>query len=511
MHPGAHHAADAMLTDRGRVPGLRATEEGGVRVVVTNPEGFVVTLNRALAEHVGFTGGKACRMRLDQVLPELAGSPLAVGLLEGGGPPADITWLAEEAERGLVAWGAASLALDRQGDLLVITGVELGPLLQAPGEGKWSALAQQTLDALSFNIAVLEADGRIIAVNEAWRRYGKQRGLRLRDAGVGSNYLAITEVAAREDATAAAVAAALSSIAAGEEERFSCEYPCHGPDERRWFIVRLTRFELEGRPRIVAAHMDITLRRLAEEEARVQRDRLQAQAAELQKLNEELRAFDYSVSHDLRGPARSIEYLSNTLLEDYGGALSPGAREVAQRIRREASRMDRLIAAFLVLSSVTRSELRTREFSLSALARDVAARLRTRDPARQVEIVVQDGLNAWGDPDLLQQAVENLMGNAWKFTARSPRARIEVGEARGPDGERIFYVRDTGIGFDMAEAEILFRPFRRLGTAKDITGSGIGLATVRRIVERHGGRVWAEGRPGEGATFYFTLAGGPRS
>jgi PAS domain S-box-containing protein len=241
---------------------------------------------------------------------------------------------------------------------------------------------------------------------------------------------------------------------------------------------------------------DVTERRLAH-------DALRRSEAELRVANAELEAFSYSVSHDLRAPLRSIDGFSQALLEDAGEALPPPAREHLERVRAASQRMARLIDDLLALAQVTRTELASERVDLSALAREVVADLR-RHRERDVEVTVAPGLEANGDRQLLRLVFENLIGNAWKFTAGRPGARIDVGAER-LNGATVFHVRDNGAGFDMTFAHKLFTPFQRLHGQAEFDGTGIGLATVQRVVHRHGGRVWAEGEVGRGATVRFTL------
>lgn len=225
---------------------------------------------------------------------------------------------------------------------------------------------------------------------------------------------------------------------------------------------------------------------------------------ELARANQELEAFSYSVAHDLRAPLRSIDGFSQMLLEDYADKLDAEGKGYLQQVRGSAQQMGRLIDDLLMLSRVTRSELRHKRVDLTALARSVLARLQKNEPERRAELVVSDGLVADGDAGLLGIVLENLLGNAWKFTGRCPMARIEFG-ARHEQGRPVFFVRDNGAGFDMAYADKLFGVFQRLHSAAEFEGTGIGLATVQRIIQRHGGRVWVEGEVGRGATFFFTL------
>jgi signal transduction histidine kinase len=242
---------------------------------------------------------------------------------------------------------------------------------------------------------------------------------------------------------------------------------------------------------------EIKERKRAEEET-------QRTNKELRAANKELEAFSYSVSHDLRTPLRSIDGFSQALLEDYADKLDATGQDHLQRVRRAAQRMAALIDDMLNLSRVTRCELNRETLDLSAIANLIAADLQEAEPGRQVEFVIEGGLSSEGDPQLLRVAMENLLRNSWKYTSGHPTARIEFGRSE-ENGKHSFFVRDDGAGFDPRYADRLFGAFQRLHTAKEFPGTGVGLATVQRIIHRHGGEIWAVGAVEKGATFYFTL------
>lgn len=278
-------------------------------------------------------------------------------------------------------------------------------------------------------------------------------------------------------------------------------------------IPTATRESLE----ILAGQIGAAVRRArVEEEIRSLNDqlerRVEERTAQLAAVNRELEAFAYSLSHDLRAPLRSLDGFSQTLLEDYRDGLDDTGRDYLQRVRAAAQRMNRMIDDILHLSRATRAEIMLRPVDLTATAGEIIAQYRDGSPGRVVDVVLQPGITAESDPVLIRQVLANLLENAWKFTSLRARARIEFGTlaaeeaaAAGRAGERIYFVRDNGAGFDMAHAGKLFGLFQRLHSAEEFPGTGVGLATVQRIVRRLGGDVWASAATDRGATFHFTL------
>jgi len=232
--------------------------------------------------------------------------------------------------------------------------------------------------------------------------------------------------------------------------------------------------------------------------------RVEERTKELQAANKELEAYSYSIAHDLRQPLRAIDGFSLLLLEDYENKLDEEGRSYLRRVRHAAQRMGHLIDDILELSRVARAEIRSAEVDLASEAQHILGRLHEDEPDREVKITVPKTLKAWGDPSLIRVTLENLLGNAWKYSAHSDASHIEFGVER-LNGEPVYYVKDNGVGFDEKYREKLFRPFERLHNDPRFEGTGIGLATVARAIHKMGGEVWANSAPGEGATFYFKL------
>jgi PAS domain S-box-containing protein len=320
------------------------------------------------------------------------------------------------------------------------------------------------------------------------------------------------------EADRARVEGAFTRWIRGSAERYDEQYRIVRPDGAvRWVHDTGTRIRNDaGRVvRVSGVARDITRRRLAEEEVHALNieleRRVQERTTELSAANRELEAFSFSVSHDLRAPLRAVSGFTALLKADYGDRLDETARQFMERIHNGCERMDGLIDDMLSLAQISRADLMAGETDLSAVAEKVIAELRDDEPQRQVETVVQPGLAVYADARLLRVALDNLIGNAWKFSGRRERARIEVGLSSDAGLLSTYFVRDNGAGFDPKYSERLFTPFQRLHSEGEFPGTGIGLATARRVFERHGGNIWAESQPGQGATFFFSLPKAPRS
>jgi len=303
-----------------------------------------------------------------------------------------------------------------------------------------------------------------------------------------------------------------------DQEVIRTRQPKYIPEEKitdstghvHWLSThKVPLFDKDGTcSKLLLVTTDITTRKHAEQELtqliETLDQRVHERTAQLEAANKEMEAFTYSVSHDLRAPLRAVDGFSKAILEDYAEKLDEEGREDLAFIRQGAQQMGKLIDDMLRLSRVGRAEMRMECVNVSALVQDIADDLQRQDPDRQVAWQITPDLNAWGDQPLLRILLENLLSNAWKFTGRCPAARIEF-FAFQQDGTTVYAIRDNGAGFNMTYVNKLFAPFQRLHTAEEFPGTGIGLAIVQRIITRHGGRIWAEGTVGQGATFYFTL------
>ena len=371
---------------------------------------------------------------------------------------------------------------------------------------KAQALTQSIIDGSPALIFVKDLDGRYLLANRAWGQlagvppdqargrtdeefFGPEAGQRIR--AVDLQVLSGSPLVVEEHV-----------VVGGQRRTFlSHKFPLRDEEGRVSAVCGVSP-EISALKETEAALRDAErkLRELNE----VLEHRVRERTAQLEAANRELEAFSYSVSHDLRAPLRGVDGFSKLLLDEYGGKLDAEGRRYLDRVRAGTQRMGTLIDDLLRLARVSRAQLERAPVDLGALALDVAEELRRANPGRDVELVIARPAPAVGDAQLLRVVLENLLGNAFKFTGKTPHARIEFGE-RSAEGVRSFFVRDNGAGFDMEYSKKLFGAFQRLHSTTEFEGTGIGLATVQRIVARHGGRIWGEGAPNQGATFFFTL------
>jgi PAS domain S-box-containing protein len=365
---------------------------------------------------------------------------------------------------------------------------------------------REVVDSIKEVIFQTNAEGEWVLLNPAWREI---TGIDV-DRALGHR---ISEYVLEEDR--ATVNAWHERLRSGEvlDCRFEVRFPRSDGSIGWLAVAKHVRFDDDGSFAGTSGLIDdITERRLAAERLESLNQelehRVRMRTAELEASNHELEAFSYSVSHDLRAPLRAIDGFSRLIEEDYGDKLDETGRGYFARVRAATQRMSQLIDDLLDLARITRATLNRQPTDLSAIAADVLRELAAADPSRRVEAAIAPDIQAVVDPVLVRVVLDNLIGNAWKYSSRRETTSIAFGVEPGTSGggaERVFFVRDNGAGFDMAYADKLFRPFSRLHSNNEFSGSGIGLATVQRVIHRHGGRIWADSKIDVGSTFYFTL------
>ena len=514
------------LDDLDREAALRATaqavrkisvavEQGPVTVVITDLQGDIEYVNPKFTELTGYAAaevqGRNPRFLQSGRVPPGVYRAMWAALAAGE------TWKGEFQNRkknGELFWEAATIAPIRDGEGAVthyvavkedITALKSGEAARIESEARF----QQLFETSNDGIALEDLVGRYQDCNQAFLDL---LGLDGKDALLGRSCDAVTAPESLD--LGRRMVAACRELPAGRNLAYEKEYlradGTRVPAEVHLWVRR----DREGAPvGLWCIARDITERRQADQALEQLNgeleERIRRRTALLETALAELDAFSYSVSHDLRAPLRGIDGFSQALQEECGELLSAEGRHYLQRVRAGTQRMGRLIDDLLKLSQVSRSALNRQPLDLSALAEALLDELDQGDPGRGLELRVAPGLEASGDPGLVRAVLGNLLGNAWKYTARASAPRIEVFREPLPDGGAAFCVRDNGVGFDMAYAGKLFMAFQRLHSATDFEGSGIGLAIVQRIIHRHGGQVWARSAEGEGASFYFTLPGQP--
>lgn len=400
-------------------------------------------------------------------------------------------WREEESEQvALAAFILAALG----GVLLLL----LRQLRQAEAREARLRLAQHSIDQAGDMILWIGADGRIRYANQTTGALLGDGGVMLTGRPIGALLAGLDE---------AAWSRCWSKLRVQGQIGFEAEL-CDSGAAGFTVDVALSLVAYDGEPLGCAVCRDISGRKRAEAALRALSETLESRVRErtldLESALKELQAFSYSVSHDLLAPLRALNGFATILQHDYAERLDGQGRDYLERMRRAALRMSELIDGLLSLSRVSRQPLRREPADLSGMVQEVLEECRHQEPQRRVDIAVEPRMVVDGDVALVRSLVQNLVLNAWKYSSRREHARIEVGRLAGR-GESIFYVRDNGVGFDMRYADKLFGAFQRMHAREQYDGIGIGLATAKRIVDRHGGRIWAESAPEQGATFYFTL------
>ena len=475
----------------------RLLDAVGEAVIALDMEGRVLYWNRAAEEMYGWSSEEAMGSRLTEMaVPEsLWGRAEGIAALVREGRE----WTGEFVVRRkdgttFPVEGTSTPVFEEDGEFVGVIGVLRDITNRKEAEEALRESEQRFGSAFrdaAIGMALVGTDGRFLQVNRSLCEilgYSKEDLLEK----------TFQEITYPDDLRADIEQ--VRRMLAGEIETYQTEKRYfHKEGNAVWGLLSISLVhDEEGEPLyFISQVQDVTERKLAETE-------LIRRTEELAHTNAELEQFTYSVSHDLRAPLRSVDGFSQILLEDYASGLDEEGQDYLRRVRAASQRMGELIDDLLELSRLNYGSMRKETVDLGVLAKAFADELRQSQPGRRVEFVIEEGLVVQGDRRLLRIALSHLLDNAWKFTQNHPRAKIELG-ASPRDGEPTYFVSDDGAGFDMAYADKLFGPFQRLHSSTEFEGRGIGLAAVRRIIHRHGGRVWAKGVVREGATFYFTL------
>jgi len=371
-----------------------------------------------------------------------------------------------------------------------------------------SEMQSSILDALPANIALLDKDGVIVEVNQAWKNFGDDNALCSSNYNINDNYIEIAAKTLGIDLVEGRLMAdGIKKVLSGEIKDFHLEYACHSPVEQRWFRAEVAPLMKEHGKGAVVMHVNITARKMAEIALQELNDRLEEKVNErtalLEGVNQELEAFSYSVSHDLRAPLRAVNGYSKILEEDYAAVLDEEGHRLLRIIQGSAERMNTLIEDLLAFSKLGRQALNHSILNMNTLMQDTITELSQFTDLKS-EIKINELHAAPGDLALMKHVVMNLLANAIKYSSLSDNPRIEI-SSRATKTDIIYSIQDNGVGFDMQYVGKLFRVFQRLHSNDQFEGTGVGLAIVQRIIHRHKGKVWAEGKVGEGATFYFSL------
>lgn len=481
----------------------------GSVVVVLNRQGAIVRFNDAAQRLTGYSESEMQGRRVwdDLLLPEQIEPVKAVfdNLSAGNFASQYVNyWVTKAGEKRLLDWNNTVIT-DGHGnvDFIIATGIDItDKLLAQDGLVKVEAQWNHAIDFFSDPLYFVDLDDRVVRANAA---FYKLTGLSPEQA-IGRNIVGIMHPQGEPEPCPVCAARRARQDALIVMEADHPDNPLKKPVE---IAVRMIRVRAEAEPTgILLSLRDLSRQREVEAELRRHRDHLEELVEErtqdLEAVNRELEAFSYSVSHDLRAPLRSVDGFSQVLVEEYAEHLDERGRDYLSRVRASSRRMGTLIDDLLMLSRVTRQDLHRQSVDLGCLAQGILDVLHDREPERKAAFDVQPDMRADVDLRLIKIALENLLGNAWKFTSKEPITEIAFGKCLD-QGQEVFFIKDNGVGFDMAFVGRMFEAFQRLHTNQDFEGTGVGLATVQRIVHRHGGQIYARSELGKGATLFFTL------
>lgn len=472
-------------------------------IFITDGRGQLLLLNARAESLFGYRRDALIAHPIEQLLAPESVAPYRAYRDQGvGGADGQVLEVtARRADGSTFPAGVTAAVLRLSGKILVVTDIrdiswrKTAEQALAASENRFRAVAETANDA----IVSVNADGRVEYFNSAAERIFRRPA----EEVLGQPGVLLLPERYRAYHSQALVAALAAGRLPATEQPITLE-GLRGDGSEFPIELSAALWVSGTQTHVTSVMRDISRRRETEQRIQQLNVHLAKRAAELERVNLELESFSYSVSHDLRAPLRSIDGFTQALAEDYGARLDANGRHYLGRVRAAAQHMAQLIDDLIGLSRVGRAEMYLQTVNLSEIATETLAELMALEPGRPVERAITPGLKAVGDARLLRIVLNNLIGNAWKFSARKPLVRITFGEHMGSDGTA-FFVQDNGVGFDMAYAKKLFGPFQRLHDPSEFPGSGIGLATVQRIIRRHGGEIWGEGAVGHGATFYFTI------
>jgi len=454
-------------------------------VILAGPDGRVITANRACRELLQYTEPELAGMELEAIAaghPDGEATSLRAALADQGVRSRTAALLDKAGDRIPVMLGAARIDEDDEPLGVVVTAHDIRDHVAAERALRDSEERYRTLVDNALVGIGIHQDLKMVFANKELERMGGYEPGEL----IGKPILDLIHPDYRDEIVRRA-----QRRQSGQDEPSTYEMPLlTRTGATLWVMISNALVEYGGHAATLICVADIT-------ESRMRR--------ELEEANRELESFSSSLSHDLSAPLRSIEGFSEALLEDYADSLDETGKDYLRRIYAAGERMDQLLADMVRLSRLSGGEMRDELVDLSRFIHELADELQAREPSRQVRFVIADDVTVTGDPFLLRTAMDNLIGNAWKFSSKHPSATIEFGVTQ-QGGEPVYFVRDDGAGFDMRYVHKLFAPFQRLHSASEFTGTGMGLAAVERIIRRHGGRIWAESEVEHGATFFFTLA-----